>query len=330
MKKQTIVFFTILILTFILRFAFLSQIPSELNRDEVSVGFNAYSILKTGKDEHGRVWPLVFRAFGDNKIPGYIYLTAPLIKIFGLNAFAVRLPAAFFGSLTILVFYFFVKELFQNSQLALIASFILAISPFHLHYSRQQFETTVALFFILTGLLFLLKAREKIKFIFIALPFFVFSFFLYNTPLFITPPLLFLCFLLFKSDYFKKAKNKLFIFLFVALLGLGWFSYWNLAKEGNQGRANTTIFNQEKLEQKINDNIFLLNKKDLPVFIGKIFYNQPVLLLKDFFKNYLAAFNPKFIFFTSDNNSWHSLGNLNFGNILVLIVLYSFETGFAI
>ena len=91
-----------------MRFVFLSKIPPELNRDEVSVGFNAYSLLETGKDEHGRgPWPLVFRAFGDNKIPGYIYLTAPLVRVFGLNAFTVRLPAAFFGWLTILVFYFF-------------------------------------------------------------------------------------------------------------------------------------------------------------------------------------------------------------------------------
>jgi len=119
MKKKNLVLAAILFLAFILRFAFLSQIPSELNRDEASAGFNAYSLLKTGKDEHGNgPWPLVFRAFGDNKIPGYIYLTAPLIKIFGLNAFTVRLPSAFFGSLTILVFYFFDKELFKNSQLS--------------------------------------------------------------------------------------------------------------------------------------------------------------------------------------------------------------------
>ncbi|PIS09404.1 hypothetical protein COT75_01860 [Candidatus Beckwithbacteria bacterium CG10_big_fil_rev_8_21_14_0_10_34_10] len=327
MKKyrRNFIFLIIIVLAFILRFVFLSKIPSELNRDEVSVGFNAYSILKTQKDEHGRLWPLVFRAFGDNKIPGYIYLTAPLIKIFGLNAFAVRLPAALFGWLTVISGYFFVKEIFpKRKNLALLFIFLLSVSPFHLHYSRQQFEATMALFFTLTGLTYVLKARKKLGLLFVALPLFIVSFFIYNTPLFITPPLIILCFLFFRKDYFKtvekksKPKKNLLVFLFVVLLSLGWFSYWHLAKEGNQGRANTTIFNQEELKERISKNTFLMDKKEIPIFLARVFYNQPVLLFKDFSKNYLAAFNPKFIFFESDNNSWHSLGSLNFGNILVV------------
>lgn len=322
MKKNRLVLLLIIILAFVLRFAFLNRIPSELNRDEVSVGFNAYSILKTGKDEHGQgPWSLVFRAFGDNKIPGYIYLTAPLIKVFGLNAFTVRLPAALFGWLTVIVGYFFIRELFPKKEsLALVFSFLLTVSPFHLHYSRQQFETTVALFFTLTGLVLLLKARKNLKLLFIALPLFIFSFFIYNTPLFIIPPVLAFCFLIFKNDYFKQKKSKLLIGLFVCLSVLGWLSYWQLAREGNQGRANTTIFNKEIIERKIENNTFLLNKKGVPVFIAKVFYNKYVLWSKDFVKNYLAAFNPKFIFFTSDNNPWHSLGHLNFGNIFIVLL----------
>ncbi len=335
MNKKTLFLLVILLFSFILRFAFLSKIPPELNRDEVSVGFNAYSILKTGRDEHGRgPYPLVFRAFGDNKIPGYIYMVVPLIKLFGLNAFSVRFPAAFFGSLTILVFYFFVKEIFSTiarrnpiqdrfalddpGSIGLLAALLLAISPFHLHYSRQQFETTVALFFSLIGLVFLLKARKKLNLIFIALPLFILSFFIYNTPLFIILPLVVWTFLVFKNDYFKKPKNKLTILIFVVLLTSGWCGYWQLAKEGNQGRATTTIFNQEEVARRAESQIFLLNKKGIPVFIAKTFYNQYILLTKDFLKNYLAAFNPQFIFFTGDNNSWHSLGNLNFGNILII------------
>jgi 4-amino-4-deoxy-L-arabinose transferase-like glycosyltransferase len=319
--KRSIIFIAILVLGFLLRFAFLSKIPPELNRDEVSVGFNAFSLLKTGKDEYGHgPWPLVFRAFGDNKIPGYIYLMAPLIKIFGLNGFTVRLPAAFFGWLTIIVGYFLIRELFSRREnLALIFSFLLATAPFHLHYSRQQFETTVALFFTLTGLIFLLKARRKISFLFLALPFFAISFFIYNTPLFIIPPLLFFTFWLYKKEYFNDVKKRLLVFIFIIFLALGWLSYWQLVKEGNQGRAETTIFNHEELKKRISNNIFWLNKKGIPVLIGKAFYNQPILLFKDFAKNYLAAFNPQFIFFTGDNNPWHSLGYLNFGNLFIIL-----------
>ncbi|MFX0046496.1 MAG: hypothetical protein ACFE8Z_11660, partial [Candidatus Hermodarchaeota archaeon] len=165
-----------------------------------------------------------------------------------------------------------------------------------------------------------LKARKNLKFIFISLPFFILSFFIYNTPLFILPPLLVFTLLIFKMDYFKEKKSRLFIFLFVFLLILGWLAYWQLAKEGNQGRTKTTIFNQQAVERRIENNTFLLNKKGIPVFIGRLFYNQYILWLKDFAKNYLAALNPKFIFFTSDNNPWHSLGYLNFGNLSILFL----------
>jgi len=322
MKNNKLIVFLIFFLAFILRFIYLGQIPAELNRDEVSVGFNAYSLLKTGRDEHGRgPWPLVFKAFGDYKIPGYIYLVLPVIKFFGLNAFSVRLPAAFFGFLTIIVLYFFIKELFpKNEWLAIIACFILAIAPFHLHYSRQQFEATVALFFTLMGLLCLLKARKNQKMLIFSLLAFLASFFTYNTSLFITLPLILWTFYVYRQDFLVKKKATVLNIIFVFLIIISLLGYWNLVKEGNRGRTNTTIFNQIKTKEEIDSNLFLLNKKGSPLVIGRFFNNKLIFLTKAFIKNYLAAFNPKFIFITSDNNYWHSLGYLNFGNILIILL----------
>ena len=320
--RQRIFFLIILFFAFVSRFVLLSKIPSELNRDEASVGFNAYSLLKTRKDEHAAgPWPMVFRAFGDNKIPGYIYMVAPLIKVFGLNAFTVRFPSALFGSLTIAASYFFIKELFPKKKyLSLIFPFLLTVSPFHLHYSRQQFETTVALFFTLTGLTFLLKARKKISFLFLSLVFFVTSFFIYNTPLFIVPPLCLFTFFIFRKKYFQFKKSKLMVFLFLVLLGLGWLGYWNLAKEGNMGRANTTFFGQEGMIEEINYNTVLLHSKGIPIIFSRVINNKLVYWLGSFFENYAAAFNLKFIFYTSDNNFWHSISQLGYGNLLPIFI----------
>jgi len=276
MKKNTFIFLLILLLGFTLRFLYLSKIPPEINRDEASVGFNAYSLLKTGRDEHGRgPWPLVFRAFGDYKIPGYIYLIVPLIRIFGLNSFSVRFPAAFFGFLTLIIAYFLIKELFpKRENLALAFTLLLSLAPFHLHYCRQQFEAPVALFFNLTGILWLLKSRKKQLFLFLSLPFFIASFFIYNSPLFIIPPLLVWTFLIYRKDFLSK-KRLFFSFITVLILSLAWISYFYLVGEGNQGRANTTIFKQIKSVEQINHNIYFLSKKEIPLFIGRLFNNKP-------------------------------------------------------
>jgi len=57
------ILFLILILGFFLRIVNLQNLPHGFFCDEASIGYNAYSLLKTGKDEHGKPWPLFFQAF---------------------------------------------------------------------------------------------------------------------------------------------------------------------------------------------------------------------------------------------------------------------------
>ena len=81
----------ILLVAFLIRFINLGNTPA-LNPDEAALGYNAYSLIETSKDEHGISWPLHFKSFGDFKPGGYVYLALPFIKVFGLNTTAVRLP----------------------------------------------------------------------------------------------------------------------------------------------------------------------------------------------------------------------------------------------
>src|SRR3990170_1873311 len=101
----------IVILAFILRFYKLSSNPPGLYWDETVFGYDAYSILKTAHDHHGRFLPLFFESFGDWKLPVYHYLLVPSIAVFGLNEFAVRFPSAFLGTLTVLMMYPLSKRL---------------------------------------------------------------------------------------------------------------------------------------------------------------------------------------------------------------------------
>src|SRR3989304_8410790 len=96
----------ILLLAFILRFYNLETNPPGLYWDEVSNGYNAYSVLKTAKDEYGVFLPTVFRSYDDYKPPVYIYAVVPSIAVFGLNEFAVRFPSAALGVFTLFLLFF--------------------------------------------------------------------------------------------------------------------------------------------------------------------------------------------------------------------------------
>src|SRR3989344_5605352 len=123
------------------RFYNISEVPVSLYWDEVSQVYSAYSILETGKDEYGNSFPLLFRAFEDYKTPANIYLTAISVKLFGLNEFSARFSSAFLGTLSIFFVFLLIKELFRKVELvnsnyiALLASFLVAISPWHISFS---------------------------------------------------------------------------------------------------------------------------------------------------------------------------------------------------
>src|SRR3990172_4878127 len=126
----------IFLLGFLLRVAAIDKFPVGFTPDEASFGYDAYSILKTGRDQWGKPYPLVLESFGDFKSPLYAYLTIPFIAIFGLDKFAVRLPNALLGSLAVYVVYLLTKKLSKNERVGLIAAMLLAVSPWHIMMSR--------------------------------------------------------------------------------------------------------------------------------------------------------------------------------------------------
>ena len=165
----------ILLISAVLRFYRLGENPPSLDWDEASMGYNAYSLLVTGKDEYGSAWPISIRSFNDYKPPLYTYTLVPSVAVFGLTEFAVRFPSALAGTLTVLIFYFLVAKLFshENSKfdpptgragirnskfLPAIAAGLLAISPWHLQFSRVAFEANLALFFFVLAVFLLAKA----------------------------------------------------------------------------------------------------------------------------------------------------------------------------
>jgi len=133
----------VLLLASVIRLWDLSNTPISLYWDEMDVGYQAYSILNTGKDYFGNFLPLTPHSFADFRAPVFIYLTIPFIQVFDLTALGVRLPAAVAAVVSIYLIFLVAKEILENKKLALIAALILAFSPWHIHYSRMSFEATI-------------------------------------------------------------------------------------------------------------------------------------------------------------------------------------------
>lgn len=156
-----ILLLTITALAFILRSWHFTTNPPSLYVDEVSHGYNAYSILKTGRDEYGSFMPFFFRSFNVYNPPLAVYTLVPSIAVFGLNEFGVRLPAVLLGTLFVPLTYLLVRELLKNGKLALLSAFFIAISPWHIHFSRFYHEANMTVFFSTLGLTTFLIARQK-------------------------------------------------------------------------------------------------------------------------------------------------------------------------
>src|SRR3989304_8783311 len=139
-KYGKVLLAVIVFLAFFLRFYKVTRVPPSLNWDEASIGYNAYSILKTGRDEWGEFLPLHFKSYGEYKVPGQIYASIPGIAVFGLNELGVRITPVIYGTLTVLMLYFLAKALMAKEAPALIASLLLAISPWHIQLTRASFE----------------------------------------------------------------------------------------------------------------------------------------------------------------------------------------------
>lgn len=170
----------ILVLFLVTRLYKIGEIPVSVYWDEASIGYNAYSIAQTGKDEWGKFLPIHFRAFGEFKLPVYIYAVVPFVKLFGLNAFSVRMPAVLFSLGVVILAFFLARKLSGDKTIGLLSSFFVSISPWFFIFSRTGYEATAGLMFYILGI-YLFLSHTKNYFIFLAILSFILSAYSYNS-----------------------------------------------------------------------------------------------------------------------------------------------------
>ncbi len=296
-NKLKVLFFLICLFAFLLRFWQLDKTPPALNWDEVSHGYNAYSILKSGRDEWGQLLPWAnFRAYGDYPLPANLYLTIPSIALIGLNELGIRAPHALLGTLTVIACFFLVRGLGFDSRTGFLASLLAAISPWTFFSSRFVVQSNISLFFITTGLaLFFNRKRNSLFLPLSALVLGISTYSYHNARIF-TPLLIVALALLYRHEWKKwwsKKKTYLvatFLLLLVFLVPLVPILF------GPEARARAlwvSILDQGAINQIIESRL----QSNLPEALSRLLYNRPTYFLTHFLLNYLGYFSPQFLFF---------------------------------
>ena len=316
MRNKIVLLGLICIIAFILRFYKLGEIPNGLQRDETSLGYNAYSILLTARDEHGVFLPQNFKAFGEYKLPGYIYTLVPFIQVFGLTPFSVRLPSALFGICTVLLMYFLVKELFSSrnyelgtTNLPIIASLLLALNPWHIHFSRGAFEVTLALFFLTAGTyLFLVGIRKQPLIIVLSLISFALSAYTYNISRLFVPLFLLYILFTFRNQFLSLTKPIKLLLAITGILSFLPLVIGLLSQGGLSSTSGTFIFSSSAIQAPLLEyRSYLVS---LPVFFVKLFFNSYILTMWHYLTNIVSYASVQFFFITGSLHGNHGIGTI--------------------
>lgn len=296
--RKRILFCLVIILAFYLRFFQLEKNPPSLYWDEASLGYNAYTIATSGYDEHGEFLPLArFIAFGDYKPPGYIYITAPFILLFGLNEFALRFPSATAGLLMVIITYFLVKELFGKTSIALFSSLFLAISPWALQFSRAAFEANLAACFNLLGVYLFIKSIKRKWIIVFSVIFFILSFYTFNANRILAPLVLSSLSILYWRNLIDNKKWVLISLIIAIIMILPSVRYLR-DRESRLRFQEVSIFNNLETIKASNKRIAMDNN----TWWANLIHNRRILYAFDFLKHYFDNFSGRFLFTHGDVN----------------------------
>jgi len=348
--KKHLPIILILVLATLLRVVSLDKFPAGLNADEAAIGYNAWSLLETGKDEHSVSWPTVFRSFDDYKPAVYFYLVLPFVKILGLNIWAVRLPSALLGVASVLLVYLIVKQLFVSvvksskkykadnisvipdlignpyQSLPIFSALLLAVSPWHLQFSRGGWEVNAALFFILFGLWGFFKGLEKPKYFYLFVLSLAVSLYTYHSARIISPILALSLVILYWRELFPssilKIDSRTKTILSATLLGILVsipLAGQLLSKEGQSRFTGVSVFSDtgplwQALEMRREHPVLNLYVKAV--------HNQYLSYGLRFTKNYLSHFSPRFLFVTGDEIARSKVTGMGQSYLLLFPLLF--------
>ncbi|HYM65182.1 MAG TPA: glycosyltransferase family 39 protein [Candidatus Sulfotelmatobacter sp.] len=306
-KNKSILFsllFFAVFLASLLRFWQLGKIPISPDWDEVALGYSAYSILHTGRDEYGKFLPVVLRSYDDYKPALYTYLIIPFLPLFDLSVFAVRFPSALLGVLGVLAVFFILRRLFDGFKyrdyLSLLASFLFAVSPWDIQFSRVAFESHVGAIFNILVVLFFVKGVKKPWFLCLSAIFAGLSLYVYQSEKVFTPLLVLVLVLVYRHDILNHGKKYFLTALVLgAIVVLPMVFYIVNNRQALLRVTGTSVFSEQT--QLLQNNIEKLERDhQTNDKIGLVLDNRRFVYATTIVSGYISHYYLNWLFITGD------------------------------
>lgn len=288
----------IFLLALFLRLYKLAEFPVGLHVDEIKAGWNALSIIETGRDDHGGLLSLYYDSFGDYRPTGILYITIPSVLLFGRDEFAIRFPSALFGALSVIPIYLITniltkkKKVVWNFEFGHFAAFLMAANLWHIETSRATSEVVISTFFALCSIYYLIiyiqagKARSVI----FSLGTLIISYLLYHSIRVLMPFFFLTVVFFYRQEIQKKITKKLVILalIFTFLLSL----FLGIGKESRQRLSQVSVLKDVdigyEIERLAKENI----GRNYPT---RVYDNKYFVYLKHIFFEYSRYFDANFL-----------------------------------
>jgi len=308
-----IILLAIIVLAFFLRVVKLGELPPALTWDEVAWGYNAYALGLSGHDEFGKFFPHQYlESFGDFKPPMYAYLDILPIKMFGMNEFAVRLPSALAGVISVVLSYFLVKKIIPKNSFsllkinfdpALLTAFLLAVSPWHILLSRAAFESNVATMFIILGVyLFLISLDKSRWYLLLSICSFVCSAYTFNSARIVAPILLLILFAAHYRYFIIRKEIVISGFAFGFLLSLPLLLFLR-SPQAKLRYQEVNIFSNVGIIERVNQQ----HSNNNEALWSRVIQNRRFAYAAEYVKHYFDNLSPSFLFIKGDGNPKFSI-----------------------
>lgn len=296
-KISSLIFILLLIPILIAHIFHLADIPSGLFLDESSIGYNAFLLAETGRDEHGVLLPVYPESVGDYKNPVFVYTAAIFLKIFSVSEFSLRFVSFLFFITALALFLKLSNRLLpKNSVIRLYTLVAFGFLPWFFTISRIAFEVISQLAWTAAGLLLVWTVFHDEKPTNGAMK-------------------AVLCGLILGTSTYTYSTGRLLAFMNLTLVFILYFDRENFRKLlaiASSFAASLipffyfSISSPGALTSRFNSLSYLADS--IPV-------SEKAAI---FVKNYITYFSPRFLIFNGDPNLRHSTG---FGGVVYISVL---------
>lgn len=328
-NSQKKILLAFLCFAFFIRFYKVDQIPNGLYYDEIDSGYQARSLIQTGKDYRGTLSPFFVNSNVEERTPIPIYFTALSTLTFRTPELQVRMADVMLGTINILLVFILIMQWRKNYLNAIITAFVFAANPWQIQFSRFNHEANSAVFMVLLALIIFFNSLKKKSFYWLLLSVLVLSLgmYTYRTMSLFVPVLFLTLFLIYSSKLKIFGHKKLIIAALVFLIiTLPFLETTTFGSADTPRIKQISVFSDPELPILIQrsrefDSGDLANSTigKKAVLQSYFFHNKPLGYLGNFFRNYFESFSVDFLFLKGDPNHRHSIPN--FGMLLRIDIL---------